>query len=235
MLSLGFSKAQLDIGTSRIVLAPDRQQPADEHRAPDHALREPVQLRASHPSGIVVRVLRSPHVEVRPHRLAERLHDRISAGLGAFSSPWSRQVAGRWPEPAWCKFGGGARGGGSLSPCSTPSSTRRATRIQTRISVLTRKPPIKKPRHQQLSVSRRVPFAVYVEYAGEDTSRGRNYLLGNSALSWAFISTSRRALRPDARGLGVAERLVRALRVAGRHVQRRAGHQQLVRRTARVG
>lgn len=29
----------------------------------------------------------------------------------------------------------------------------------------------------------RTPFAVYFEYAGEDTSRGRNYLLGNSALS----------------------------------------------------
>jgi hypothetical protein len=29
----------------------------------------------------------------------------------------------------------------------------------------------------------KVPFAVYYEYAGEDTSRGRNYLLGKSALS----------------------------------------------------
>jgi hypothetical protein len=29
----------------------------------------------------------------------------------------------------------------------------------------------------------RTPFAVYFEYAGEDTSRGRNYLLGNAALS----------------------------------------------------
>jgi hypothetical protein len=29
----------------------------------------------------------------------------------------------------------------------------------------------------------RVPFAVYAEYAGEDTSHGKNYLLGNSALS----------------------------------------------------
>lgn len=28
-----------------------------------------------------------------------------------------------------------------------------------------------------------VPFSVYFEYAGEDTSRGRNYLLGNAALS----------------------------------------------------
>src|SRR4030088_2242276 len=32
----------------------------------------------------------------------------------------------------------------------------------------------------------KVPFAVYAEYAGEDTSRGRNYLLGNSALSWGI-------------------------------------------------
>lgn len=29
----------------------------------------------------------------------------------------------------------------------------------------------------------KVPFAVYAEYAGEDTSRGRSYLFGNSALS----------------------------------------------------
>jgi hypothetical protein len=29
----------------------------------------------------------------------------------------------------------------------------------------------------------KVPFSVYFEYAGEDTSRGKNYLLGNSALS----------------------------------------------------
>jgi hypothetical protein len=32
----------------------------------------------------------------------------------------------------------------------------------------------------------RVPFSMYFEYAGEDTSRGRNYLLGNSALSIGF-------------------------------------------------
>ncbi len=32
----------------------------------------------------------------------------------------------------------------------------------------------------------KVPFSVYVEYAGEDTSRGRNYLLGNTALSWGI-------------------------------------------------
>ncbi len=29
----------------------------------------------------------------------------------------------------------------------------------------------------------KVPFAIYAEYAGEDTSRGQNYLLGNSSLS----------------------------------------------------
>lgn len=31
-----------------------------------------------------------------------------------------------------------------------------------------------------------VPFSVYAEYAGEDTSRGRDYLLGNSALSFGL-------------------------------------------------
>ena len=41
--------------------------------------------------------------------------------------------------------------------------------------------------HQQPDLSRaRFPFAVYAEYAGEDTSRGRSYLLGNSALSWGI-------------------------------------------------
>lgn len=34
-----------------------------------------------------------------------------------------------------------------------------------------------------LMVPGRTPFAVYAEYAGEDTSRGKNYLLGNSSLS----------------------------------------------------
>src|SRR5690606_782435 len=29
----------------------------------------------------------------------------------------------------------------------------------------------------------RTPFAIYFEYAGEDTLRGRNYMLGNAALS----------------------------------------------------
>jgi len=31
-----------------------------------------------------------------------------------------------------------------------------------------------------------VPFAVFAEYAGEDTSHSQNYLLGNSALSWGI-------------------------------------------------
>jgi hypothetical protein len=35
----------------------------------------------------------------------------------------------------------------------------------------------------RLVVPARVPFAVYVEYAGNDTSRGHNYLLGSPALS----------------------------------------------------
>lgn len=35
----------------------------------------------------------------------------------------------------------------------------------------------------QLIVPRQTPFAIYFEYAGEDTSNGKNYLLGNASLT----------------------------------------------------
>jgi hypothetical protein len=82
------------------------------------------------------------------------------------------------------QFGGGARGNGSLSQLlkalfnpSQYSNTTNANQDAT---------------NQQASITSsflftgRIPFAVYAEYAGEDTSRGRNYLLGNSALSWGI-------------------------------------------------
>ncbi len=56
----------------------------------------------------------------------------------------------------------------------------------------------------------RVPFSVYFEYAGEDTSTSKNYLLGNAALS-AGIHFPRLWRRFDLtyEVVGVAERLVR--------------------------
>ena len=84
------------------------------------------------------------------------------------------------------QFGGGARGNGSLGQLfkvlldpSRYSNTTNANLNQDAAN-------------QQASLTSsflfpgRVPFAVYLEYAGEDTSRGRNNLLGNTALSWGI-------------------------------------------------
>jgi Capsule assembly protein Wzi len=85
------------------------------------------------------------------------------------------------------QFGGGARGGGSLP------DLLRALFNPSRYSNLN--PSLtadQKATNQEASVTSsflfpgRVPFAIYAEYAGEDTSHGRNYLLGNAALSWGI-------------------------------------------------
>ncbi len=85
------------------------------------------------------------------------------------------------------QFGGGARGGGSIT------DLLRALVNPSRYSNLN--PGLsadQKATNQEASLISsflfpgRVPFAVYAEYAGEDTSHGRNYLLGNSALSWGI-------------------------------------------------
>jgi hypothetical protein len=80
------------------------------------------------------------------------------------------------------QYGGGARGGTSVSQLLhaffNPSSAQNANPTTTENAA-----------NQEASFTSsllfpgRVPFAVYAEYAGEDTSRGKNYLLGNAALS----------------------------------------------------
>jgi hypothetical protein len=82
------------------------------------------------------------------------------------------------------QFGGGPRGGGSFS------QILRAIFYPSRYS--NQNPNLssdQKATNQEASVTSSVtfpgklPFSVYAEYAGEDTSRSKNYLLGNSALS----------------------------------------------------
>lgn len=80
------------------------------------------------------------------------------------------------------QFGGGARGGNSLGDILdaffNPSGSDNVASVTDR-----------QFGNQAASFTSRfvfpgaVPFSVYAEYAGEDTSRGRNYLLGNAALS----------------------------------------------------
>jgi hypothetical protein len=79
------------------------------------------------------------------------------------------------------QYGGGGLGGSSLRDLwrafFKPSAAQTVTATQQAFG------------NQEASITSTllfpgtVPFAVYFEYAGEDTSRGRNYLLGNSALS----------------------------------------------------
>jgi len=83
------------------------------------------------------------------------------------------------------QYGGGARGGAGLGALwralTNPSGAQSGDQASNPDAV-----------NQQASITTsflvpgRVPFAVYAEYAGEDTSRGRNYLLGNSSLSWGI-------------------------------------------------
>jgi hypothetical protein len=79
------------------------------------------------------------------------------------------------------QYGGGAAGSGSwahgISSLFEPSAGRQTSVVSQQVG------------NQEASFTSsllfpgRVPFAVYFEYAGEDTSRGKSYLLGNSALS----------------------------------------------------
>lgn len=97
------------------------------------------------------------------------------------------------------QFGGGERGGDSL--LDGLKAFFRPSRYDNRGPDLAREDEFG---NQAASLTTRVifpgstPFSVYFEYAGEDTSRGRDYLLGNSALS-AGIHFPRLAGRYDLR------------------------------------
>jgi Capsule assembly protein Wzi len=79
------------------------------------------------------------------------------------------------------QFGGGAAGNGSwrkgVTSLFAPSAGRQTGIVSQQVG------------NQEASFTSsllfpgRVPFSVYFEYAGEDTSRGKSYLLGNSSLS----------------------------------------------------
>lgn len=93
------------------------------------------------------------------------------------------------PTPGWSlgvsrliQYGGGALGGSSLRDLFKAFFNPSAAQTST----------VSQPQpfgNQEASFTSNfmfpgpVPFSVYFEYAGEDTSHGRNYLLGNTALS----------------------------------------------------
>ena len=106
------------------------------------------------------------------------------------------------------QFGGGARGSGSFSQLlkALINPSKYSNTAATNADAANQEGSIT----SSFLFPGRVPFAVYVEYAGEDTSRGRNYLLGNTALSWGIqFPAPVQALRLHPGTHRVAKRVVR--------------------------
>jgi len=181
MISLGFEYAQLDLGYRPHWFSP----------MTDSSMLMSTEA-ATMPS-----VTLSNYQPISPFNLHYELFgatlsrsDRIVLGDGLTSGKPRLTGFHLDAEPAsgWSigvnrlfQYGGGAIGGDSwkhgLKSLFTPSAGRQTDVAAQQVG------------NQQASFTSsllfpgRVPFSVYFEYAGEDTSRGKSYLLGNSALS----------------------------------------------------
>lgn len=128
------------------------------------------------------------HYELFAARMSESRNIKFNDGLTRGHPRLAGIHVDMEPAEGWSlganrliQYGGGALGGSSLhdlfraffnpSAAQTPTVTHQPFGNQE--ASLT----------SSLIFPGRVPFAFYVEYAGEDTSRGKNYLLGNSSLS----------------------------------------------------
>jgi hypothetical protein len=182
MLSLGFSKAQLDIGYKPHWFSPlsdsSLLMSSEAPTMPSVSLSnyEPLTRLGLQYEFFVARMSRSDHI-------------LYGTGYTAGNPYVSGLHLAMEPVSGWSlsfnrllQYGGGARGGTSIHQLFdafvNPSGTQSADPTTTRNAA-----------NQEASITSsllfpgRVPFAVYAEYAGEDTSRGQNYLLGNSSLS----------------------------------------------------
>jgi hypothetical protein len=182
MLSLGFSKAQLDIGYKPHWFSPlsdsSMLMSSEAPTMPSVSLSnyEPLTRLGLQYELFTARMSESDHILYGNGYTAG--HPRLS-GIHLSMEPvsgWSVAVN------RLLQYGGGARGGSSIT--DLVNALFNPSRGQTADPTSERK-----AGNQEASVTStllfpgRVPFAIYAEYAGEDTSRGRNYLLGNSALS----------------------------------------------------
>lgn len=185
MLSLGWSKAQLDIGYKPHWLSPFTD--SSMLLSTEAPTMPSVTVSNYEPLtrlGISYEIFGARMSE--SHRIVWQ--DGYTSGhpnLGGFQL--ALEPASGWSVGfnRLVQFGGGARGGSSpgdvlraiFNPSSnqTPASNadQKATNQEGSVT-------------SSLIIPGRVPFIVYIEYAGEDTSRGKNYLLGNSSLSWGI-------------------------------------------------
>ena len=185
MVSLGFSKAQLDIGYKPHWFSPlsdsSLLMSSEAPTMPSVSLSnyEPLTRLGLQYEFFVARMSSSDHIVFGDGYTSG--NPRLAGAHLAIEpvSGWSLSVN------RLLQYGGGARGGSSISDLfnafvnpsgaqsADPTTNRNAANQEASIT-------------SSLLFPGRVPFALYVEYAGEDTSRGKNYLLGNSALSFGI-------------------------------------------------
>jgi hypothetical protein len=85
------------------------------------------------------------------------------------------------------QFGGGARGGGSLTELLRAIvNPSQYSNLNANLTVDQKAANQEASVTSSLDIDGPMPFVVYAEYAGEDTSHGRNYLLGDTDLSWGI-------------------------------------------------
>ena len=184
-LSAGFSKAQLDIGYKPHWFSPltdsSMLMSTEAPTMPSVSLSnyEPLTRLGLSYEIFEARLSKSDHILYQ---------GRLASGyprLGGIQL--SMEPASGWSLGLnrLVQFGGGPRGGGSVTnllraifnpskyQSLDPNTRQNATNQEASVT-------------SSLLFPGKVPFAVYAEYAGEDTSRARPYLLGNSALSWGI-------------------------------------------------
>jgi hypothetical protein len=181
LVSLGFSYAQLDLGFRPHWFSP--MSDSSMLMSTEAATMPSVTL-----SNYEEFTRFGLHYEIFAARMSRS--DRIVLGNGLTSGNPTLGGIHLDAEPAtgWSlgvsrlyQYGGGAAGGDSLTRLFTslfrPNAGNQTSVASQQIG------------NQEASFTSsllfpaRVPFSVYFEYAGEDTSRGKSYLLGNSALS----------------------------------------------------
>ena len=186
MLSVGFSKAQLDIGYKPHWFSPltdsSMLMSTEAPTMPSVSLSnyEPLTRLGLSYEFFEARMSKSDHILYKG--VLNSGYPRLG-GVQLTMEPASGWSLGL---NRLVQFGGGPRGGSVTDLLRAFFNPSRYSNTNPNLSI------DQKATNQEASVTSsflfpgRVPFAVYAEYAGEDTSRGRNNLLGDAALSWGI-------------------------------------------------
>jgi hypothetical protein len=184
-LSVGFSKAQLDLGYKPHWMSPlpdsSMLMSSEAPTMPSIGISnyEPLTRLGLSYDVWQARMSRSDHIVWQDGYTSG---NPLVAGVQLVAEPVSGWAFGL---NRLVQYGGGARGGSSIHTLYhafiNPAGAQGGDQASDPNAI-----------NQQASFTSSflfggpVPFAVFAEYAGEDTSHGQNYLLGNSALSWGI-------------------------------------------------